>query len=316
MNIKQADTGTFNERTFNEVRAPEEVILETCNKMFSQNEEGIKEEIEDPTNEETPPQVKVPEQPKGNEELDKIIAKESTNMQWVKLILNFAMLVSMAVCMVLRGSPDEGTSVIGLKLCDTPSHVFLLFIVGVAALLTFIAVRVARDEHEQKTKAGYTFVRGDLEYTGVTVFKLVLIGFVGAFLATSVGIGPGAVFTPVMIQLDMHSAVASSTGMYLTMLTTIAATVNMLVYKRLDVVYMLVLCGLSIVGSIPGILMQPYIRQKAGGRTQIMVMILISSLVLIAATLSPYMVFEVINAKEHGHSDDVWAFKPYCPSAP
>ena len=44
------DTGTFAE-----IRGPEDVVLETCPKMFSKNEEIIVEEMEAPTHEETPP---------------------------------------------------------------------------------------------------------------------------------------------------------------------------------------------------------------------------------------------------------------------
>ena len=40
-----------------------------------------------------------------------------------------------------------------------------------------------------------------------------------------------------MVQLNMHYAVASSTGMYLTMFTALAATINMLIFKRIDVSY-------------------------------------------------------------------------------
>ena len=53
----------------------------------------------------------------------------------------------------------------------------------------------------------------------------------------------------------MHYAVASSTGMYLTMFTALAATINMIIFKRIDIQYMLVIAVLTILGSIPGIFM-------------------------------------------------------------
>ena len=159
---------------------------------------------------------------------------------------------------------------------------------------------------------GYEFVRGDLEFNCATNTKLIVIGFVSALLAAAVGIGPGAVFAPVMIQLDMHTAVASSTAMYLTMFTTVAATINMLIFKRLDVVYMLILCALALLGAIPGIAMQPRIREKAGGRTQFTVIILLTSLILIVVTVFPATIFEAIAAKGLDQSEDVTAFKSYC----
>ena len=53
----------------------------------------------------------------------------------------------------------------------------------------------------------------------------------------------------------MHYAVAPSTGMYLTMFTALAATINMIIFKRIDIQYMLVIAVLTILGSIPGIFM-------------------------------------------------------------
>ena len=110
----------------------------------------------------------------------------------------------------------------------------------------------------------------------------------------------------------MHSAVASSTGMYLTMFTTLTATTNALIIESINVQYMLVLCGLTIVSSIPGIICQPMIREKAGGRTQITVGILISALIIIAASVGYFMVHESITAAEASGSEEVSAFKSYC----
>ena len=110
----------------------------------------------------------------------------------------------------------------------------------------------------------------------------------------------------------MHSAVASSTAMYLTMFTTLTATINALIIKSVNVQYMLVLCVLTIASSIPGIICQPKIREGAGGRTQITIGILISALIIIAASVGFFMITEAIIASEESASDDVSAFKSYC----
>ena len=76
---------------------------------------------------------------------------------------------------------------------------------------------------------GYNFTRGDQELSVKNSLKLASVAFLGAFFAAMCGIGPGLLFNAVMIQLDMHPDVASATGMYLTMYTTIAATINVLI---------------------------------------------------------------------------------------
>ena len=160
----------------------------------------------------------------------------------------------MVVCMMLRG-PGNEESLIGVKACETSDYLFLVLILFAAILLTYIAVRRAQEEYRVKVDVDYKFVEGDQEFRGPVIAKLITIGFFGAFLAASVGLGPGSVFNPVMVQLNMHYAVASSTGMYLTMFTALAATINMLIFKRIDVSYMLLIAVLTVLGSVPGIFM-------------------------------------------------------------
>ena len=51
----------------------------------------------------------------------------------------------------------------------------------------------------------------------------------------------------------MHPAVASATGMYLTLYTTLAATIDLLISNRLNVPYAVLLGVMTIIGSIPGL---------------------------------------------------------------
>ena len=99
----------------------------------------------------------------------------------------------------------------------------------------------------------------------------------------------------------------------MTMFTALAATINMIIFKRIDIAYMLVIAVLTILGSIPGIFMQSYIREKAGGRTQFSVAILISVLAIIAVTVTPWMIIDTIKASRSPFQDEeALAFQPYC----
>ena len=139
------------------------------------------------------------------------------------------MLLIMIVCMLLRG-PASKPSMIGVERCDALDFVFLGIIFIAAIIFTFISVKITALEYNQKCDAGYKFVAGDVEFTPISTFKLLCFAFFGAFAATAVGMGPGSIFTPIMVVLDMHPAVASSTGMYLTMFTAGAATINLFIF--------------------------------------------------------------------------------------
>ena len=54
---------------------------------------------------------------------------------------------------------------------------------------------------------------------------LVSLSFFAAFCAAFCGIGPGTIFCPVLVIMDLDPTVATSTGMYLTLLTTLSASI-------------------------------------------------------------------------------------------
>ena len=72
----------------------------------------------------------------------------------------------------------------------------------------------------------------------------------------------------------MHPAVASATGMYCTMFTTLAASIITLLNQKLNLPYAVLLCSLSLLGTMPGLYGQGWIVRKAKGRNQFTVMIL------------------------------------------
>ena len=71
------------------------------------------------------------------------------------------MLLVMVICMILRG-PGKTESIIGVKACEGPGYMFLILIVVTACVLTFIGIKYVQEEYEEKKKAGYDFVKGDL----------------------------------------------------------------------------------------------------------------------------------------------------------
>ena len=83
--------------------------------------------------------------------------------------------------------------------------------------------------------------------------KLVGVAFTAAFASGFSGIAPGTIFNSIMVQLDMHSAVASATGMYATLFTTLAATTVVLLNESLNLPYFAMFTLCTIIGSLPGL---------------------------------------------------------------
>ena len=71
----------------------------------------------------------------------------------------------------------------------------------------------------------YEFSKGDLEATKLNLFIMIMISFFGAMGAAFCGVGSGFVFCPILVMINIEPQVATATGMYLTMFTTLAASI-------------------------------------------------------------------------------------------
>ena len=142
------------------------------------------------------------------------------------------------------------------------------------------------------------------------IILLVAVAFFCAFFAAMSGVGPGLIFNSFMIQIDMTPAVGSATGMYMTMFTTMAATINLLFNDKLNIPFFVLINILTVVGTIPGLYGQIWIVVKNGGRNQFTVMILWSFLAICLLTVLPLSIVENMRASDDG--EDITAFSPYC----
>jgi len=124
---------------------------------------------------------------------------------------------------LLRGSGSD--SLIDAKRCD--HHDWSLFIVlqVICFIFLFIGIYVVKKEFKAKQECGYQFTPGDLEATPKNLIFLCIISLVGSMAAGFSGIGPGFIFCPVLLMIGVEARVATSTGMYITMLTTLAASI-------------------------------------------------------------------------------------------
>jgi uncharacterized membrane protein YfcA len=172
-----------------------------------------------------------------NPKLAKIIAYESTNFQWQKLAHNWLLILALTIISVLKGSGTD--SLIGVKKCDKID--WTLFAILQVICLSFLAwgLIIVKKEYAEKVEAGYKFIPGDLEATPKNLVLINLISFGGAAAAAFCGIGPGFIFGPILLLIGIEAQVATATGMYVTMFTTLSATIQVIIYKKIFLHYSL-----------------------------------------------------------------------------
>ena len=224
--------------------------------------------------------------------------------------MNFGMLLVMVLIKLFRGPGGGKESMIGLQTCDTWAWIAFSIHVLVAVLLTAFAARLANNDFRKKKELGYNFTKGDQEFSTRVIVKLVSVAFLVAIFASLAGLGPGIVFNSMLVQLDMHPAVASATGMYCTMFTTLACTLIVILNAELNIPYAGLLIVITLLGTLPGLKGQNWIVQKAKGRTQFTVAILFSFILLQLVTILPLSVIESVRASDQG--EDPLGLKDLC----
>jgi uncharacterized membrane protein YfcA len=96
-------------------------------------------------------------------------------------------------------------------------------------------------------------VPSDLKFEGAGLRKILTLGFFGGFVAGALGLGGGTIFNPYLVGWGVPPKVSSSTGMYLVMFSTTAASVVYILSDKLDIYYGLWIAGWSVLGSIIGL---------------------------------------------------------------
>lgn len=95
----------------------------------------------------------------------------------------------------------------------------------ICIICTVIAVKVARRDQNLKIKYGNVNVcSSDIRYNdNKKLTWLIMLGFVGGWVAGALGLGGGSVYNPSMLALGIPPKVSSATGLYLITFSKIAS---------------------------------------------------------------------------------------------
>lgn len=108
-----------------------------------------------------------------------------------------------------------------------------------------------------------------------SILKLAGIGFMGGFLNAGFGVGSAFVVSPALFMFDQNPATASATGMFIATINTISASIVVAIFAKLNLVYALMLCIMTAVGTIPGIMLQHALVRWTGRPSATVLMLII-----------------------------------------
>ena len=188
-----------------------------------------------------------------NEKLKAIIAYESTNLQWSRLALNWGLIVVLVIISLLKGAEKKEDAILGILRCEAVDWVLFTILQIICLAFLVVGVILLKKDFKERQDAGYQFLDGDLVATPKNLTNMIIISFTGAIFAAFSGLGPGMIFSPALIIIGIESRVATATGMYLTMFTTLAATIQVMVFNKINMKYAIYVQLMTVIGSFLGL---------------------------------------------------------------
>ena len=193
----------------------------------------------------------------------KIAKKESGPLQWDKIILCVLMIAFILTVNILQPTSTH-ESPLGYELCSVSYWLIIVVLLAVCGVITVVSIRINKREQYYKIRFGVNHLPDDPLYEGKNLQTLIIIGFVGGFVAGALGLGGGSIYNPAFLEMGMNPATASATGMFLVLISTINSVTINYMNGYLDVQYGLWVSSFALVGSIAGLMSTDYVVRKTG----------------------------------------------------
>jgi len=217
----------------------------------------------------------------------------------------FFVLISISL---FRGNSNMD-SVIGIESCSAFDFVLMILLILFMVCMTASNIFLIKREHHLKVEHGYQFVDGDLHWTPKLLVQF-MIGAVGAgLMAGTVGSGGGVIFNPLLLSFGVSPQVASSSGMYMIMFSTLANSILYTMAGFLDVGYAIWWGSFVILGTAVGLKAVNSLVKKTGRTSYIAV--LLTFIIILSAIVIP--IFGGLQMMEkHDKGENILEFGSYC----
>jgi uncharacterized membrane protein YfcA len=117
-----------------------------------------------------------------------------------------------------------------------------------------------------KQKFNINVSPNDFKFDKAGIITLCLIGVFGGLLVGGFGVGGGIVFNPALLAIGYDAQVANATGMFMAMISNIAAIITQVLSKNVKADYALWLSAWSVLSVFIGIYSGDYAIKKLHGR--------------------------------------------------
>ena len=150
-----------------------------------------------------------------------IVEREST--QNSRLLMVMGMLILIVVLSLIRGGKAGAASVVGIETCSGGNWGVTIALFLVLIILAVVVGTTLKSQYDAKIACKYTFVEGDIEWTGRNVYLYPALSAFAGMCGGLLGIGGGMIMGPLLLELKMLPECTQATSATTVMITSGAA---------------------------------------------------------------------------------------------
>jgi uncharacterized membrane protein YfcA len=255
----------------------------------------------------------LPALPTGDAERDKeietirvLVQQEKSHGQWKKQMLNTFCLLLLVVMQLFRG----GKSSVSFEECGLGDWSMTAVFIASMILVVYFSCHMIEKEQSLKQKFGnVNLAASDLIFRGTVLRNVLILGFVGGWVAGALGLGGGVIFNPLLLHMGVPPKVSSATGMYLITFSKVATTLFYILFGQLKMDYALWIAGWSSIGAVIGLYGANWYMKKFN-RQSIIVFFL--TVILALSTVGVPFFGALDLSKKLDLGEDIMKFKTIC----
>ena len=171
-----------------------------------------------------------------------------------------------------------------------------------ATLLVLAAINIKnlRRDYRIKENNNYQFVKGDVAWNSQNIEKFILLGLVGGVVSGLVGLGGGAIYTPLLMEFGIAPSIAGGTSMYMSVFATLSASILFMFQGFLIYEWALTLSISSVIGTVFGITIIGNLV-KSSGRSSYLILLLAFVLSVSAFVIGTKGALNILDDIEEGN---------------
>ena len=133
-----------------------------------------------------------------------------------------------------------------------------------------------------KNRVGKGLIESDIRFNKKTVRSVIITGFIGGFASGCLGLSGGSIFNPLLLSQGVPPSVASNTGMYLILFSSIGSTTIQAFQGNLNYLFGLWVGLWSCLASILGLIALDRVVKKFNRQSPL---VFVLTLVLTVSTI-------------------------------